>query len=198
MTTILTATARFAVPYTVGSQTHVLHAYARNPQLVGSDWKVNSRSTDSNDLLAADAASGLSETMSILLTGSDTFGSILFQTRSGTIWTTVATYSPTSGHGSSATFYTSEYTLVLRDTLLHRFKIIMLDTIEAAPQHFTTVSGGDSPSDSYAKQFTPTHDVTSAPYLWVVSRGNQYISPTGFVAVTVSLNKRVRRARGYV
>lgn len=194
----LLATGRIVMPLTTSGLTHAYHAYVRNIQVGGSTYKVNTRTTDSNDLNWETAAQAFfSATSYLSATDQGVSGLILLQQLVSGVWQTISTYTPSGGfNGGGSVQPASQYTLWLRDSAYKPMKVVMLDTNQTPPQHFTIITGGDAASDNFVKQWLSTYTVTSAPYIWQVSRGDRYINTSAFVGSTVTLNRKVRRARG--
>lgn len=196
MATPLSALGRIVFPYTISGLTHVFHAYVRNPQVTGGQWKINTRATDANDLNWEDAADALEATLANNMPTGATAGTAILQTRTGSLWLpqsfhTVPTWSPGASSKPAV-----QVTIVLRDINFKKIKVVVLEGIEPAPEHETSPAGGTTNLQNLVKQFLSTFTVTNAPYNWMVGRGNQYINTAGFVGTTITLNRKVRRARG--
>jgi len=198
MATTLAALGRITISYQVDSTfTHKLRAYVRNPQLVGSNWMINSRTTDSNDLDWTFAADGLMETMTYLLTLAALFGAALLETRSGSVWQPRATFTFTRTHHGSGTLQpAAQYTLTLRDTLFRKVKVILLDDIYPGLAKSTDPDAGIAASDNFNLQFRSGATVTAPPYSWMVGRGNTYLAVSPVVSWVAATNRKMRRARG--
>ncbi len=194
----IVATGRISIAFTVNSQSHKLRAYVRQPTVVGASYNINTRTTDSNDLDWKLAAEALFNSVTYAMSDANSAQEAVLELRSGSIWTPTQVYSPfvTFNGTPGAAAVATETTLVLKDIQFNRFKIIVLEGLEAAPQHWNVWNGGDTAMDNFTKQFLSNFTVTNAPYNWLVSKYNQYISSSGFVGVTVSLNRRIRRRRG--
>ncbi len=193
----LIATGRLLWTYTYSGITHKLIAYVRNVQAVGGSWNINSRTTDANDLLWTLAAEALEQSVSYLLANSVAGGDVLLQTLAAGVWNTLATYSPVTSHAVGTTVPVAQSTMVLRDTNFKKVKVVVMEPNQAAPQHWVSPLGGDANMDNFTKQWMSTFTVSNAPYNWQVGRGNQYLSTSPFIGITVTLNKKLRRARGY-
>lgn len=194
----IVATGRISIAWTTNGQVHKTRAYVRQATAIGGTWNINSRTTDANDTPWKTAAEGLFQSLSYAMSNESTAQEAVLELRSGTIWTPTDVYAPFvtfNGSGASA-LSSTQTTLFLKDALFNKLKVIVLEGNEAAPQHWNTWSGGDAALDNFAKQFLSNYTVTVAPYLWMVSKYNQYLASSAFVGLTVSLNRKVRRRRG--
>jgi len=198
MSTTLAALGRITIAYQVDSTfTHKLRAYVRNPQLVGSTWMINTRTTDSNDLDWAGAANGLMETLTYLMSLASLFGAALLETRSGSVWQPRATAAFSRTHHGSGTLQpASQFTLTLRDTLFRKVKVVVLDGIYPGLAKSTDPNAGIGASDSFNAQFQSTYTVGGGPYTWLVGRGNTYLAVNPVVSWVAATNRKIRRARG--
>ncbi len=196
MSTPLSALGRIVQPYTIDGLTHLVHAYVRNPQVSAGQWKINTRSTDANDLNWEDAADALAESLSYLMALATTPGTAELQTYASGIWTVRSTHSVALTHKAGTYIKSSQATMVLRDINFKKVKVVLIEGIPQPPSHFTTAATGFTDFDNYMKQWLSNFTVTNAPYSWQVGRGNQYLNTSGFVGFTTSLNRKIRRARG--
>jgi len=200
MATTLAALGRITISYQVDTVfTHKLRAYVRNPQLVGSAWLINSRTTDANDTPWETAANGLAETLSYLLGTGATFGAALLETRSGSVWQPRSTVAITATNHASGTLWpASQFTLVLRDNVFRKVKVVVLDANYGSLAHSTDPLAGPAVSDNFNTQFTASASVTGNPYAWMVGRGNAFLAVSPIVSWTSATNRKMRRARGLV
>jgi len=198
MATTLVATGRIIIPYQVDSVfTHRIYAYVRNPQLVGAVYNVNSRTTDANDTQWDWAASGLAETISYMLPIGSTFGTMILQLRSGSVWTPVASFTfAGTNHAAGTLWPASQFTLSLRDTLFRRVKVVLLDANYGSLAKSTDPTAGPAQADNFMAQFTSAGAVGSKPYAWMVGRGNTYLAASPIISWVSATNRKMRRARG--
>lgn len=193
----LIATGRIVQPYTVDGQPHRFVAYVRNIQFSGGNYFINSRTLDDNDTDWEDAAEGLFQALSYLMSGTLTSNADAgLEEKVDEQWNPLAFYTPVTSNAAGSYKVATQSTVVLRDTAFKKMKIIQMETTEAAPQHFTQIAGGDTAYDNYIKQWTSGATVPTPPFSWQVSRGNRYINTAPFVGATVALNRKIRRARG--
>ena len=193
----LLAEGRMILPYTVDGLPHKMFAYLRNPQPVGGTYNVNSRTLDANDQPWKNCAEAWFQSVSYLFSGTLTAsGDILLQRFIDNVWQPTETYTPVTSNAAGSYKPGTQVTVVLRDSAFKQIKIVMLETSEISPQHFIQIAGGDAAFDNMIKQFTSTATISPAPYIFMVSRGNRYINTTPFIGATVTLNRKVRRARG--
>lgn len=198
MSVPLSATGRITVPVVVSSFTHKVRVYCRNPQAAGGTFNINTRATDANDLVWTDALNDLVTTLSRLFDTGAVFQDGFLEHQSGGIWTTLATATPSfTTHLSGTAGAGWGLVVVLRDVNLKKVKIVAVEPRYQTLSHVTTIGalGGGDPG-AFATEFTPSHVLTNAPYVWMVSRGNQYLNTAPFVSWTVSSNRRARRRRG--
>ena len=192
----LVATGRLKVQITVNSLIHTLHAYVRNIQTAGSSFNINSRATDSNDLDWKDAAEGWFESLTYAAPAGITASDITLEQLVSLVWTPLATFTPTVSNESGTALPAGQITLVLRDKLFKKVKVLFLEGNQGAPQHWNSPTGGNAAMQNFTKQWLSTFTVTHAPYNWQVGRSNQFLAASPFVGYTVALNRKLRRRRG--
>lgn len=198
MSTALSATGRITVPVIVSNFTHKVRVFVRNPQAVGGSFNINSRATDANDQVWTDALNDFVTTISWMFGGGATFADAILEHQTGGIYTTLATATPSFvSHVSGTPSLGWQTTWVFRDLLNKQVKLEFLEGYLQTLTHVGAVGafGAGAPL-SFLTEFLPTHTLTHAPYVWMVSRGNQYLNTAPFVGLTVSTNKRIRRRRG--
>lgn len=194
----LLATGRIILPYTHVGFTHHLHAYVRNPQLVGAVWQINSRATDANDTPWTNAATALALSFSYLLQLTDVFGTVLFQTLVSAVWITQATTTVANVNGSGTGQAAAEGTLMLRDKLFKKVKVVVMEPNVVPPLKANTYNpAGVDPGNLFIRQWTPDFTIAVAPWNWQVGRGNQFLAQAPFVSEVFTLNRKMRRARGF-
>ncbi len=196
MTTPLSATGRLTAQYVISGKTHKWHAYCRNIQAVGGSFNINSRTLDANDLVWTAVADRLGAVLNNMLPVGATYASFLLEKFISPVWVVQDVRTVTCTPSSTVAALATQNTIVFRDTQLHKVKVVLLETIEVAPQHFVTPTGGDSAFDSFIGFFLSTASVPEDPYNWMVGRSNQYLNTQPFVGATVTLNRKMRRVRG--
>jgi len=198
MATTLAALGRITISYQVDTVfTHKLRVYVRNPQLVGAIWTINSRATDANDTYWGDAAEGLQETLTYLLSAAAIFGASLLETRSGSVWQPRDTHGFARMHHGAGTLQpASQFTLTLRDTLFRKVKVVVLDGTYPGLAKSTDPAAGPASSDGFNAQFMAGATVSVPPYTWMVGRGNTYLAVSPVVSWVAATNRKMRRARG--
>lgn len=198
MTTALSATGRITIPITVIGFTHKLRVYCRNPTVAGATFNINSRATDSNDTDWEAAAHDLQQTVSYLYQAGTTYGDAILEHYSGGVWSVLATKTESiTDHGSGTNSIGNQITMVLRDLLFHKVKVVILEGFSATLFHYSSYpSIGAGAVQNFVKEFTSNKTLTNAPYNWMVGRGNQYLNTSPFVGLTGTSNRRVRRRRG--
>lgn len=196
--TDLSAVGRIVIPYTVSGLTHTLHAYVRNPQLVGGNWLINSRATDANDTDWTDAAEALEYCISYVMDDAAVFGTQVLETLEDNAWIPRASNTYPNANGSGTAIEGSQATFVFRDVTFRKVKIVVMEGITSIPAHATTINTAyTNPWDLMLREFTPAHTISTSPYTWLVGRANQYLNAgSPFVSWTTTYNRKVRRARG--
>lgn len=197
MATTLAATGRIVFPYTCSSQPHIFHMYVRNPQLVGGNWLINSRTTDANDTDWTAAADRIGHAWDYAVGTGTTYGVAQLQTRSGLVWTTVATHTVTPGALGGSITLTTQLTMTLRDTSFRKVKVDVMEGRAGYLFHTTDPLGGDATMDNFTNCFCIGTGHAADPFNVMVGRGNAYLTVNPFVALTVCPNRKLRRARGY-
>lgn len=193
------AVGRITLPYVINGLTHLMHCWVRNPQDVGGTWMINTRTTDSNDMVWTSGVDALIDTLEHILPTDATIGTALLQTRSGGVFTTVASYVGTLGVVSGGTrVEATQFTMTLRDNLFNRMKVVLLELGLNIPYKLSNPTAGAANVDAYIAEYTENKTLGAAPYVWQVSGWNQYIRPGGFVSATGTDNDKLRRARGTI
>ncbi len=190
------ATGRIVIPYTVDGLEHKIQAWVRNPQLVGSDWMINSRSLDENDTHWEDAAETWAFVISYLMDAGSTPGTALLQTRVGGVFTTVSTDTVAFANVTGSRFVAQQTTVTLRDKLFNRFKVQLMEATKLPGRKLTTYSGGDAQEDAFLLEYSVGNATGVSPYKWQVSGWNQFMAADPLVAYVTTLNRKLRRARG--
>lgn len=193
-----TVTGRIVQKYTISGMVHRSVANVRNLQNVGGNYLINSRTTDSNDLIWYDAATGFLEALSYWMPSAVTYTDAELWEKVSNAWILRATHTlaPTD-HKAGTAQNAVQTTLVLRDAQFHQLKVIILEGPQTEHVHYSSLaSTAPAALQNFAKQFTSTNTVANAPYLWQVSDSAQYINTSPFVGVTITHNRRVARRRG--
>jgi hypothetical protein len=196
MATTLVAAARILIPYTITGLSHKIYHYVRNAQVGGSTYKINTRTTDANDLNWEDAADGFAATLTAILISSTTFGAASLELRSGSVWNPVSFHTLSAVGGSSFARAAGQLTVTLRDTLFRKVKVVVMESSQLPVFKTRSPTGGDSELDTFIQQYLSTYTVTNAPYKWMVGRGNTYVNTSPFVSASADYNDKLRRARG--
>lgn len=191
------ATARITCPYTYSGVIHKAHAYVRGAQLVGSLWKINSRSLDANDLDWHYAADALDSMIGSIMPTGATFGTFTLEQLINSVWVTVDSGSSTATVTADTPANACvEVITTLRDTAFNKVKVCVLDAVQLAGQKYLSPTEGDAHLDTFMSYLTGTHADQYDPYNWMVSRSNHYLAVAPFVSATVMLNRKLRRRRG--
>lgn len=196
MSTPLAALWRITWPYLIGGVSHKVRLYVKSiGTVVGGVIQLTDRNLTDFDW--TDAADDFVTMLSAnMLDQSTSYGTVLLEQRSGALWNLMDTHTP-SPSGSLTPYHPgSQYTIVLRDTSFGKVKVVLLETVWPAPNHFVTPTGGtDSHEDAFMGVLSGTG--THYPYMWIISRGGHFLAVSGaFVGGTITLNRKVRRRRG--
>src|SRR5690242_10601737 len=127
------ATGRIVVPVSFSGHLSHFHAYVRNIQAGGTDYRINSRATDANDLEWQDAAEGLYESLSYLWASGISAGSMSLEKKVGTMWVPLSFVAPSADHVSGSGHPASQVTMTLRDKLFYKVKVVVLNTKQIPP-----------------------------------------------------------------
>jgi hypothetical protein len=192
----LAATGRIITHYVIDGLAHKQVAYVRNPTLVEGAYLINSRALDENDTPWEDIADQLAKGLGFIGPTGITFADSELQKRTGLIWTPVAFHTVTPPLTQGAYVKASECTITLRDVLFHPLKAVYMETIDIPPFHFVDPHGGSNYMDFLIDMWITTGGATPQMFDCVVSRGNQYINSSGFIACTCSYNHKLRKYRG--
>lgn len=196
MATPLSATGRVTVPYTENGKTHKLRVYCSiaNPtgpapylldfrDATSGDWQVKVASLQAK--LAATMAAGAS------------FGNPLLEYRTGILWSLLDSFpSATYTFPSDAYNPAVQVTAVLRDTLNKKTRFEMMEGRYAAPFHSIGSVGAPTAWANLASALSSAGGDPDDPYMWIKSRGDNYLASASVVGITGTLNKKLRRARG--
>lgn len=194
------ATAKIVQKYTIAGLTHRAVANVRNLQLVGAAYQINSRTTDANDTLWVDAANGYRECLSYWMPLSTTWSDAELWEKVSGAWVLRATYAPISTDHKAGTAQNGvQTTMVLRDTLFYKLKVVLLNGPQVEPTHYTSAASvAPTAANNFAKQWTSAYTVAMAPYIWQVSDSDHYLNTSPFVGFTIAQNRKLRRRQGLV
>lgn len=193
MSTILTASWRISVPYTVTGQNHKVHAYARIATTTPSfalrhrDLSTNLDWEDCADQFVRYFADGF-------LSSAATFGTVLLEQLSGGLWLPQATHAVSSTQ-TGTTVPASQVTCVLRDTAFKKIRLVALDTKYQPPLKWANMPTATVIDDNLV-EWTSDYTDTASPFLWQVGRSNNFLQADPVAGISVDLNDKLRRARG--
>jgi len=196
MTPPLVAASRIVLPININGLVHKLRVYARNATLVGTDWMINTRETDANDLAWADAVADLAAAVSFLLPTTASANAAILEKRTGDLWNPVdfvVVPLPNKGGTSVAA---SQITLVMRDTTFYKVKVVVMEGIIDGPGRYPSFDTLTGALLNMASEWDDTHTLDNAPWRWQVGRDNEYLLDNPFVGLTITFNRKMRRARG--
>ena len=196
MSVPLSATGRIVLTYADAGLSHKVHYFCRGITAVGGTFNINTYSVDANDLAWHDAVTATASYVNLMLSANRTWEPARLEKFVSGVWQLVDVYSFSSTAGGGTLQPATQQTYTFLDKQYHKVKIVLLDTIKTAPQHFATPTGGDANFDTFIAAHIPGSAGAGDPGNWMVSRGNQYLASSPFIACTVTLNRRVRRRRG--
>lgn len=191
------ATWRVAMPYTTALRNHVMHVFASSTD-VAPPYSLNDRAAGVR--LFSLCAQGLWDSIrKVMSNHATTFvGTIRLEQRTGSLWLPVEFYTPTgAGSQGNAENLATEVTIVLRNLLNDKVKVAILEGAPGGtPQHWLLPNTAGDPSQVVAAEFSELHTVTNAPYFWAKSRSNNFLALVPTVGITLTYNRKMRRARG--
>lgn len=196
MATPLAATARIVLPITnMGVETRP-SVYVRNLQHVGSDWMINSRPFDNNDLDWEDCAQSLWDTVSRLQDDATAPPVAELQELVDGMWIIRATLATTGNNGGGTTRPGMASVLTLRDVEFLPVRIMFLDINQFDLVKFTSLGGASGVYATVGAEFTSSAITDPAPYDFVVGRGNHFLADSPWVSFITSTNRNLRRRHG--
>lgn len=196
MTNPMAATGRIRVHYTISGLTHTVSVFCRNVQNQSGSYFINSRTLDENDVPWIYAADRLVNSLQAIMPAGVTYSVAELQEYDGLIWTTTDTHALTPAEAFGTSVPAGQLTLTFRDKTNYHVKLVVMETQEAPGAKVISPTGGDSDLDALVAAWTSTVGNANDPFAWAVGRSNQYLAASPFISATVSLNRKLRRARG--
>lgn len=193
MSTVLVASWRITIPYTVTGQNHKVHAYAR---IATTTPSFGLRHRDLTTVIPwTDAADQFNRYFGdAFLPAAATWGTVLLEQLVGSLWQPQATHSVT-GTQTGTTIPASQVTVVLRDTTFKKIRLVALDTKYQPPIRWANLPTG-TVIDNNLVEWTGAYTDTASPFLWQVGRSNNFLQADPIAGISVDLNDKLRRARG--
>lgn len=191
-----TGIGRITVPYTISGLTHVLRMYVMNPTQVGAVWNIDLHPSIGGATDWETAAQGLADHMSSALATGTTPGTAVLDELSGTGWLPRATVAVTFPNLSGNSKPASQITLTLRDSFFTRPKIVLMEANQEAPAKFTSPTGGAGGLDAFIDGFLGSSATAGRPWAFMVNQHEHFLLDASFVSVTLTYNRKLRRARG--
>ena len=192
--TPLIPTFRVHLPYTVAGEDHHMHLYC-DALLASSVWSLVGWTISGNPLFD-DAADDMAAVIGGLYDGSDTsFSDVLLENLGAGSWNPVASHSVAQPSAGGASQLAQTMTFIFRDDQFRKMKLISNENRHRNPFHFTSPTGLPAGVDAVRAEIVAP---TAAEHLgnWMQSRGGGHA--IGFVSVTSTDNKHLRRNRGYI
>jgi len=187
---------RIVIPYTVSGLTHVCRMYVSNPTLSGGNWVIDLNPDYGGTSAWTNFADGLAAAMSSCLATGVTPGTAILEELLGTGFVPRDTHAVTFPNLSGNTNFASEITLTLRDRNFTRPKIVLMECNQVAPAKYTSPTGGAGGLDAFIDPFLGSTVVAAAPYQAMVNHHEFFLLNSSFVSVTLTYNRKLRRARG--
>lgn len=183
--------------WSIGAFSHRMDIWLVNVVYNAGQYAIVSRVE--NELLAwEDCADRLADIIAADSSSAYAQGNAELWQRNGLVWNLIDTHVPTpTPTGASFNTPGSQSTIVLRDTNLNKFKIVLMELHEAAPQHFESPTGGAAGFDALIASMVTAGGNEFDPYKYMASKYAFFVKEGGFVGCTVDLNRKVLRARGY-
>jgi hypothetical protein len=195
MSNPFTATWRIMFPYTIDGLTHKLHEFTKPATAGGLTYTIPTRAGGAINWEAA--ADDYAAAISNMLAAATTPGTAELQQKSGVAWVTLASHTLTFPNSAGSYQKATQLTATYRDTAFNLEKSILLECNDVAPRKnkgYASIGGGTA-LQLMVKEFTENNTLTNAPYKWLVSGQELYLRVGPLIAVTISLNHKVRRAR---
>lgn len=191
-----TATWRITWPYLVAGVAHKLRQYVNSDgSVVAGVIQIFDRNLTPFNWTAA-AQQMVDQLSNNMLDQSTSYGAALLENRTGSLWNLMATATVSPSGSLAGVKSATQYTIVLRDSLFNKMKVILLDAAWPAPAHYTVPTGG---ADAHERSFMAALAAAGSniPFDFIVSRSGHYVAASGgFVGSTIALNRKVRRRRG--
>lgn len=193
-----TATWRITMPYSVTGVQHVMRVYVNSTgALAGGITQLINRTGGLANWTALVSEFDTAVFNNLFQDNETSMGIALLENLSGIIWNPVDSVAMAALVNSvAAPVYASQNTVVLRDTTFDKLKIEYMEASVPIPYHTETPPASgimQSASAPFLSNYT-----AMAPFNYVVSRSTGYIKATGaFVGQTGTLNRKLRRARGF-
>lgn len=192
------AASRIVFIYSVSGLYHLAHYYCRNAQDVGGTWKINSRALDENDITFHEAVDSLALGFEQIGSSTTGVGAAKLQKLEGANWIDKDVYTP-AFTPNAATFNTaSQFTLTLRDKGNYHVKVVVMEGRYGPGPALGYPTAGDVNMDAFIGYFTTSGSPGVYPFDWLVGRSNQYLATSPFIRGNISLNRKLRRARGWL
>lgn len=196
MATPLSAIHRLTLNYNVAGFSHVLRAYCARGADVSGVPQLLAR--DAVSLVSVpSAAQGLWDLIREVHPSGTLAATGFFEARSGLVWNPIIGLTPTgAGTGGAATLAQQE-TITVRDANFNKIKVVIMESDQGYIGHSASGLGINSEVDDQITRLNGTDTDANAPFNWMKSRGNAYISATSPIAgVTMDLNDKLKRRRG--
>lgn len=187
---------RITIPYTVSGLNHVSRMYVTQPALAGSVWEIEVRPSVGGNIDWADAAEALANCMSSALPTGATPGTALLEEYSATGWLPRSTAAVTFPNLAGSANLAMQITLTLRDSNFTRPKQVLMEGNQVAPAKYTTPTGGAGGLDGYIAEFLNTGSTANRPWFVMTNQHGFFLQESPFVSVTLTFNRKLRRARG--
>ena len=191
-----TGIGRITQPYTASGLTHVCRMYVDNPTLSGANWVIDANPSVGGTPVWTDAADSFAAALSYVLATGVTPGTAILEEYSATGWLPRDTHTTTFPNLSGNTNFAAQITLTLRDSLFTRPKIVVMEPNQVAPAKFTSPTGGAGGLDSFIAEFLSTGALAVRPYHVMCNQHGFFLQTNPFVSVTLTFNRKLRRARG--
>jgi hypothetical protein len=170
--------------------------YVTQPSLAGSTWEIDVRPSVGGTIDWADAAESLANCMSSALPTGATPGKAVLEEYSVTGWLARATAAVTFPNLSGSANLAMQITLTLRDSNFTRPKQVLMEGNQVAPAKFTSPTGGAGGLDAYIAEFLNTGSTANRPWFVMTNQHGFFLQESPFISVTLTFNRKLRRARG--
>lgn len=187
---------RITIPYIASGISHVCRMYVDSPVAAGATYNLGLNPAIGGVADWADAAQGFASAISYGLATGTTPGTALLEEYSATGWLPRDTAAVTFPNLAGSVVPAAQVTLTLRALDFTRPKIVLMEGSEAIPFHYTNPTGGPGGLDNMIDPFLGSSSVSSRPFAFMTTMHGIFLLVDDFVAVTGTLNRKLRRARG--
>lgn len=187
---------RISVPYTVSGLTHVTRMYVSTPTLSGGTYVITKRPSIGGTNNWVSAAEDFAKALSYVLAVGTTPGNAVLEEYSATGWLPLASTPVTFPNLNGTPFLAGQLTMTLRDSNYTRPKIVIMEGSQPPPNKFTSPTGGSGDQDNFVAQFQSGGSLSFLPWAFMVNQHDFFLQTNPYISLTLTFNRKLRRARG--